>query len=112
MREAVREKFFDSTVKRKEALLSAIGIWKDRTDLPETSVYIRRLREDDRLKRFPKMTGVLLDSDVIIEVLRERSPDVVRKWINVVNTGKYRRAIVLFASRGSAWHARSGTRAN
>lgn len=54
VREAVREKFLDSTVKRKEALLSAIGIWKDRTDLPETSVYIRRLREDDRLKRFRK----------------------------------------------------------
>ena len=54
VREAVREKFLDNPVQRNEALLSAIGIWKDRTDLPETSVYVRRLREDDRLKRFRK----------------------------------------------------------
>lgn len=54
VRKAVREKFLDSAVKRKEALLSVIGIWKDRTDLPETSVYIRRLRDDDRLKRLRK----------------------------------------------------------
>jgi hypothetical protein len=54
VRKAVREKFLDSAVERKEALLSAIGIWKDRTDLPETSAYVRRLREDDRLKRFRK----------------------------------------------------------
>jgi predicted nucleic acid-binding protein len=31
------------------------------------------------------MTGVLLDSDVIIEVLRGRSPEILRKWINVVD---------------------------
>ena len=29
---------------RREALLSAVGLWKDRTDLPETEEYIRDLR--------------------------------------------------------------------
>ncbi len=36
---------------RKKALLSAIGIWKDRTDLPDTETYVRRLRKDTRWKR-------------------------------------------------------------
>jgi len=54
VRTATREKFLDNPVKRKEALLTAIGIWKDGRDLPETAVYIRQLREDDRLKRFRK----------------------------------------------------------
>jgi hypothetical protein len=36
---------------RREALLCAVGLWKDRTDLPDTGQYIRELREDDRLRR-------------------------------------------------------------
>lgn len=51
------------------------------------------------------MTGVLLDSDVIIEVLRERSPGIVRKWINVVNTGE-----PLFYSPVSLAEVRHGMR--
>ena len=35
---------------RREALLSAVGLWKDRTDLPETEEYIRDLRTGDRLR--------------------------------------------------------------
>jgi hypothetical protein len=50
-REPVREKKIDQASERKEALLSAIGLWKDRTDLPDTVTYIRELRNDDRLKR-------------------------------------------------------------
>ncbi|HUA17152.1 MAG TPA: ribbon-helix-helix protein, CopG family [Bryobacteraceae bacterium] len=51
VRSAVREKYLASLSKRKESLLAAVGIWKDRTDLPATTEYIRRLRKDDRLKR-------------------------------------------------------------
>jgi len=34
-----------SKAKRKESLLSVAGIWKDRTDLPDTEVYLRSLRK-------------------------------------------------------------------
>jgi hypothetical protein len=37
---------------RREALLAVIGLWKDRTDLPETDEYVRELRKGDRLERF------------------------------------------------------------
>ena len=54
VRQAVREKYLDDRSKRREALLSAVGIWKDRTDLPDTETYVRSLRNDDRLKRIFK----------------------------------------------------------
>jgi len=44
----------NSPVKRRDALLSAVGLWKDRADLPETAAYVRGLRKDDRLKRLTK----------------------------------------------------------
>lgn len=50
VRRAVREKYLTT---RKEALLSAIGLWKDRTDLPDTKA-VRGLRKDTRLKRIFK----------------------------------------------------------
>jgi hypothetical protein len=54
VRRAVREKYLDNRSKRREALLSAVGLWKDRTDLPDTETYVRSLRKDDRLKRIMK----------------------------------------------------------
>jgi predicted DNA-binding ribbon-helix-helix protein len=51
VRQAVREKYVKDPEARKKALLSAIGIWKDRTDLPDTETYIRTLRKDTRWKR-------------------------------------------------------------
>lgn len=54
VRQAVREKYLNSASKRKEALLSVVGIWKDRTDLPDTETYVRRLRKGERLKRIWK----------------------------------------------------------
>jgi predicted transcriptional regulator len=53
-RKALREKYLDDAAKRKEALLSAIGLWGDRNDLPDTETYIRDLRKGDRLKRIAK----------------------------------------------------------
>jgi predicted nucleic acid-binding protein len=34
------------------------------------------------------MSGVLVDSDVLIEVLRERKPDIIRKWIELAGSGQ------------------------
>jgi hypothetical protein len=53
-RRALREKYLDDAAKRKEALLSAIGLWGDRSDLPDTETYVRNLRKGDRLKRISK----------------------------------------------------------
>jgi len=36
---------------RKAAMMAAVGIWKDRTDLPDTEIYIRNLRKGTRLQR-------------------------------------------------------------
>jgi predicted transcriptional regulator len=54
VRRAVREKYLGDSERRKEALLSAVGLWKDRTDLPDTETYVRSLRKGDRLKRISK----------------------------------------------------------
>jgi hypothetical protein len=54
VRQAVREKYLTDKSNRREALLSAIGIWKDRTDLPDTETYVRSLRGGKRLKRIFK----------------------------------------------------------
>jgi predicted nucleic acid-binding protein len=51
------------------------------------------------------MSGVLLDSDVIVEVLRERSPEIARKWTTVVNTDE-----PLFYSPVSLAEVRHGMR--
>jgi predicted transcriptional regulator len=53
-RKALREKYLGDTAKRKESLLSAIGLWKDRTDLPDTEEYVRGLRKDDRHRRISR----------------------------------------------------------
>jgi hypothetical protein len=36
---------------RRAAMMGIVGLWKDRTDLPDTETYIRNLRDDDRLER-------------------------------------------------------------
>lgn len=54
VRQALREKFLNNTDQRREALLSAVGIWKNRSDLPETEAYIRGLRKSKRSKRMWK----------------------------------------------------------
>ncbi len=51
VREAIREKYGRSPTDRREAMQALVGLWKDRTDLPETEVYVRRLRKGKRLRR-------------------------------------------------------------
>ena len=36
---------------RRAAMMAIVGLWKDRTDLPDTETYIRNLRGGTRLKR-------------------------------------------------------------
>ena len=54
VRTAVREKYLTSASERKQAMVAVMGLWKDRTDLPDTRTYVRRLRRGSRLKRLFK----------------------------------------------------------
>jgi len=54
VREAVREKYLSNPTEREHALMGIVGLWKDRTDLPDTQTYVRQLRKGTRLKRIFK----------------------------------------------------------
>jgi hypothetical protein len=51
VRTAARERYMNSLDERRAAMMSIVGLWKDRDDLPDTETYIRNLRDDDRLER-------------------------------------------------------------
>jgi len=51
VRQAVREKYGNSSVDRRQAMQAMVGLWKDRKDLPDTEQYVRRLRKGKRLRR-------------------------------------------------------------
>jgi hypothetical protein len=51
VRQAIHEKYGGSRVARAKAMQAAVGLWKDRNDLPDTDSYVRRLREGKRLAR-------------------------------------------------------------
>jgi predicted nucleic acid-binding protein len=53
------------------------------------------------------MNGILVDSDVLIEVLRGRKPEWVRKWTDLVDQAK-----TLFCSPVSIAEIRHGIRAH
>ena len=42
--QAVREKYGCSPAARTQAMQAVVGLWKDRSDLPDTDSYVRRLR--------------------------------------------------------------------
>jgi predicted component of type VI protein secretion system len=55
VRQAARERYLGNLDERRRAMEGLIGIWKDRTDLPEsTEEYVRRLRRDTRMERLGK----------------------------------------------------------
>ncbi len=55
VRQAARERYLGNFEERREAMEALVGIWKDRTDLPDsTEDYVRRLRRDTRLERLEK----------------------------------------------------------
>lgn len=51
VRVAARDRYVANREQRREAMMSAIGIWKERTDLEDSETMIRRLRADTRLER-------------------------------------------------------------
>lgn len=51
VREAIRDRYLSGAARRREAMRAVVGIWKDRSDLPDTESYVRRLRKSSRLKR-------------------------------------------------------------
>lgn len=51
VRRAVRETYRSSAGLRKQAMLDFIGIRKDRSGLPSTDAYLRKLRAGSRLER-------------------------------------------------------------
>ena len=51
VRQAVRDKYVNSPESRRQAMQGWVGLWKDRTDLPDTETYVRRLRKGTRLRR-------------------------------------------------------------
>ena len=55
VRQAVRERYLGNLDERREAMEAIVGIWKDRTDLPDsTEEYVRSLRHDTRIERLEK----------------------------------------------------------
>jgi len=55
VREAARERYLGNLDERREAMLAFVGIRKDRTDLPDSSEYVRSLRRDSRIERLEKL---------------------------------------------------------
>ncbi len=51
VRTAARERYLEDSEKRRKALMGIVGVWRDRTDLPDTETYVRNLRKGSRLKR-------------------------------------------------------------
>jgi hypothetical protein len=51
VRQAVRDKYENSPASRKQAMQALVGMRKDRKDLPDSTVYVRRLRKGKRLRR-------------------------------------------------------------
>jgi hypothetical protein len=52
VRQAARERYLGNLDDREKAMKALVGIWKDRTDLPEsTEEYVRSLRRDTRMER-------------------------------------------------------------
>jgi hypothetical protein len=55
VRRAVRDHYLGNLDERRKAMEGLVGIWKDRTDLPDsTEEYVRSLRRDTRLERLQK----------------------------------------------------------
>ena len=55
VRQDARERYLGNLDERRKAMKALVGIWKDRTDLPEsTEEYVRSLRRDTRMERLDK----------------------------------------------------------
>jgi hypothetical protein len=55
VRRAVRDRYLGDLDERRKAMLAFVGIRKDRTDLPDSTEYVRSLRRDTRIERLKKL---------------------------------------------------------
>ncbi len=51
LRKAARERYQYTPEQRRADMMAAVGVWKNRTDLPDTEIYVRSLRKDTRRQR-------------------------------------------------------------
>ena len=51
VRQATRDRYMRHSEDRQADMMAAVGIWRDRTDLPDAEEYVRDLRRGTRLKR-------------------------------------------------------------
>jgi metal-responsive CopG/Arc/MetJ family transcriptional regulator len=51
VRQAARDRYLRHSDERQAAMMGVVGLWKGRTDLPDTEAYVRSLRKGTRLKR-------------------------------------------------------------
>jgi hypothetical protein len=54
VRQAARECYRGNLDERRKAMEALVGIWKDRSDLPDSTEYVRSLRRDTRIDRLEK----------------------------------------------------------
>jgi Ribbon-helix-helix protein, copG family len=54
VRQAIRDRYLSPVNERRAAMQAIIGIWKDRSDLPDTEAYVRDLRRNRRSARIRK----------------------------------------------------------
>ncbi len=54
VREAARNRYLGNFDERRKAMLAFVGIRKDRTDLHDSTAYIRSMRSGSRLERLRK----------------------------------------------------------
>jgi hypothetical protein len=51
VRQAVRERYGNPLVNRGQAMRAWVGLWKDRSNLPDSETCVRQLRKGERLRR-------------------------------------------------------------
>jgi len=51
VRKAVRNQYMSGPENSRNVLMSVVGLWKNRTDLPDTDTYVRSLRKGKRIER-------------------------------------------------------------
>jgi hypothetical protein len=54
VRQAVRGRYMNPGVRRREAMRALVGLWKDRPDAGDVEAYVRRLRQGGRLERLAR----------------------------------------------------------
>ena len=54
VRQAIGDKYGNSSASRRQAMQSLVGLWKYRRDLPDAGSYVRRLRKGKRLRRIAR----------------------------------------------------------